>query len=588
MPVSSLNAKGAVYIAEKKEKIEEYTSLLNNISHSKLRNKSFISREDYDILLSTAQGNAEKKILKHTLCSSQNLSRRQASQIYGISKLGKRADEINKTANAIKEIKSRYCAVAKAEKKTFLFSCGENINDYLTSSSDSMPETDNDVSSSDDSDSGAVESSLDDMERNNDVSELDSTHATNKLKIESNIEVTAQLLREVSFNWFAFVTLLQSKFLFEDDSMLNSLMTEVALRLSELGFRDDEIVLIEQSRAAYLETIRQKEINSTISFSSTDPSSGESEAEDLERVEHKERIRTKLRKIKDKTRKRMSKEIEENRFLRKKISKSTKTILDKYSDIGEVIEKIVVESDIRADRWRRTGVYTFSGDIKSTKRITFGKIQQKLEEHYGRHFSYGTVVQLCVPRRKRHQSSKRYSGVANVKYMRARKGFTLKYNPDYKWSRSMYKSLNELQQDGKHMLLLNRDDQAGFRLDSTFTHKNHPVLSVKPALTTRTDFLNKYQAQLQVTSYNFSKTASTDEQCVGVVKASALHEKSPAQHSADLSVIEQMDVMASTFLNREIECIRVDGATDKGPSHAEVQFMWCERHDKDDTYNNSM
>ena len=190
MPVSFLNANGAVYIVEKKEKNEEYMSLLNNISHLKLRNKSLIPREDYDILLSTAQGNAEKKILKHTLCSSQNLSRRQASQIYGISKLGKRADEINKTANAIKEIKSRYSAVAKSEKKTFLFSCGENINDYFTSSSDSMPETDNDVSSSDGSDSGAVESSLDDMERNNDVPELDSSHATNKLKIESNIEAT--------------------------------------------------------------------------------------------------------------------------------------------------------------------------------------------------------------------------------------------------------------------------------------------------------------------------------------------------------------------------------------------------------------
>ena len=184
-------------------------------------------------------------------------------------------------------------------------------------------------------------------------------------------------------------------------------MTEVASRLSELGFCDDEIVLIEQSRAAYLATIRQKEISSTISFSTTDQSSGELEAENLERVDHKERIRTKLCKIKDKTRKRMSKEIEENRFLRKKISKSIKTILDKCSDIGEVIEKIVAESDIGADHWRRTGVYTFSGGIKSTKRITFSKIQQKLEEHYGRHFSYGTVVQLCVPRHKRHWSSKR-------------------------------------------------------------------------------------------------------------------------------------------------------------------------------------
>ena len=276
----------------------------------------------------------------------------------------------------------------------------------------------------------------------------------------------------------------------------------------------------------------------------------------------------------------MLKEIEEKRFLRKRISKSTKTILNKYSDIGEVIENIVQESDVGADRWRRTGVYTFSGDIKSSKRITYGKIQRKLKEHYGRDFSYGTVVQLCVPRHKRHRSSKRYSGVANVKYMRARKGFTLKFNPDCKWSRSMYKSLNELEKDGKHILLINRDDQAGFRLDSTFTHKNYPVLSVKPTITTRTDFINKYQSQLQVTSYNFTKTANTDER---VVKTSALHEKSPAQHSADLALIEKMDIMAPAFLNsnmeaKQLECIRVDGAADEGPSHEEAQFMWCERH----------
>lgn len=63
-----------------------------------------------------------------------------------------------------------------------------------------------------------------------------------------------------------------------------------------------------------------------------------------------------------------------------------------------------------------------------------------------------------------------------------------------------------------------------------------------------------------------------------MVKASGLHEKSPAQHGADLSFLEGKDVIQSSFLNgnaeaKEIECIRVDGATDEGPSHAEVQFM---------------
>ena len=228
-------------------------------------------------------------------------------------------------------------------------------------------------------------------------------------------------------------------------------------------------------------------------------------------------------------------------------------------------------------------MYTFSGDIKSAKRVTFGLIQQKLKEHYNRHFSYGTVVQLCVPRNKRRRSAKRYKGVANVKYMRARKAFSLKYNPDYKWSRSMYKSLDQLQIDGNSTLLINRDDQAGFHLDSTFTHKNFPSLSVKQTVTTRTDFLNKYPAQLQVTSYNFSKTNTRNEQCAGVVKASGIHDKTPSQPAADLSILEGQNVMRLAFLNdeansKEIECIRVDGATDEDPSHVEVQFLWCKRH----------
>ena len=68
-------------------------------------------------------------------------------------------------------------------------------------------------------------------------------------------------------------------------------------------------------------------------------------------------------------------------------------------------------------------MYTFSRDQKKTKTVTFSKIQEQLKEHYVRHFSYGTVVQLCVSRHKRRLSSKRYKGVANVKYQRARKCF---------------------------------------------------------------------------------------------------------------------------------------------------------------------
>ena len=132
---------------------------------------------------------------------------------------------------------------------------------------------------------------------------------------------------------------------------------------------------------------------------------------------------------------------------------------------------------------------------------------------------------------------------------------------------------------------MNRDDQAGFRLDSTFTHKSMPSLNADgPTVTTHTDFFNKHQTQLQTTSYNFTQTKTTTEVCVGVVKASGVHQKNPAQHHADLEMLQAMDHLKAVFLQeesgkvKEIECIRLDGDSDEGPSHTEVQFLWTERH----------
>jgi hypothetical protein len=366
--------------------------------------------------------------------------------------------------------------------------------------------------------------------------------------------------------------------------LFDQFLTDFVTRLPNLDLNEEEMRLPEQSRLAYLENLTQKEIDlGGMSDSSTDSSEDEQRTTEVMPASERERITNKLHKITDKFRKKAKQEIVQQRLLQKKISRSTKTIIETYPDIGEVIENIVQESEVGADRWRRTGVYTFTGDPKKTKRITFRKIQEELKSRYGRHFGYGTVVQLCVCRHKGRLSSKRYKGVANVKYQRARKCFTVKYNPDYKWSRSLYKLFGQLQIDGKHIMLLNRDDQAGFRLDSTYTHKSIPTLSVKPTATTRTDFSNKYAAQLQVTSYNFSKTLNSDEVCFGVVKASALHEKCPSQHAADLESLQNKDETKQVFftddnIQKEVECIRVDGGTDEGPLHHEVQFLWTERH----------
>ena len=194
------------------------------------------------------------------------------------------------------------------------------------------------------------------------------------------------------------------------------------------------------------------------------------------------------------------------------------------------------------------------------------------------------VVELCVARNRRNKSCSGYKGAANICYQRACKGFNVQLNPDRKWSCSPYKALDQLQNDGRYSLFSNHDDQAGFRLDTTYTHKACGSLNTKRTVTTGTDFLNKHQTLLPATSYNFSKTDTTNDVCVGVVKASSVHEKSLSQHMSDLEMLEFTANLRHVFKtvnsgkNKEVEYIQVDEAVDEGPSHVEVQFLWTERH----------
>ncbi len=117
-------------------------------------------------------------------------------------------------------------------------------------------------------------------------------------------------------------------------------------------------------------------------------------------------------------------------------------------------------------------------------------------------------------------------------------------------------------------------------MDTTATHKQHASFCVKGSehVTTRTDYVNKYLSTLQTTSYNFPRTKTTIEICAGVVKAPGLFNKNPAQHLANLEMLEQQDEVCAAFINpvngkwKEIECVRIDGGYDEGPSHIEVQY----------------
>ena len=190
-----------------------------------------------------------------------------------------------------------------------------------------------------------------------------------------------------------------------------------------------------------------------------------------------------------------------------------------------------------------------------------------------------------VARNKCRRSAVRYRGVAQVTTRRARKGFTLRYNPDANWSAALYRGLNDLQlKDGRHICLINRDDASGFRLDTLTTCRQYATPAVKgDILTTRTDFMNKYTSTLQTTCYNFTSTDTTAELRAGVVKAQGLREKNPAQHFADLVMFQEQPEFQCAFYDtngqpKQVDCIRVDGSSDEGPSHEEVQYWWTERH----------
>ena len=132
---------------------------------------------------------------------------------------------------------------------------------------------------------------------------------------------------------------------------------------------------------------------------------------------------------------------------------------------------------------------------------------------------------------------------------------------------------------------INRDDAAGFRLDTMATRRQQksPMVQELQTTITYTDCVNRYKSILQTTSYNFTKTKTTTELCAGVVKATGVYPKNPMQHTCDLEMLEETSEPKSAFMSpitgkrRSFECIRVDGAGDEGPLHDEVQFLWTAR-----------
>ena len=257
------------------------------------------------------------------------------------------------------------------------------------------------------------------------------------------------LLIQSQFNWFEF----QRKSLDVHEGRNDEVLSEFFKQIPHCDFEEHEVDLIKQSHDAYCaaeaEECRQQRVANAINgdvvtdSESDDPDSyiGLDPKTELGKMV----IVKKRAAIKRRARKLRAKMIAEKHFLCNKTSKRVSKILQQCPDIGKVIETYVQDRNVGADAWRRTGVLTFDGNVHLKEKVTYERIRLHLVEVYQRHFSFGTVVELCIARNKRRRSAKRYRGVAQVTTRRARKGFTLRYNPDAHWSSAFYKGLNKLQ-----------------------------------------------------------------------------------------------------------------------------------------------
>ena len=501
---------------------------------------------------------------------ASGVSQTKARQQFGLQNMYERSAHVEACISEAKEIKSAVSELAMLQDQAILDCyCGGSSPEPLACLSESDTESD------------ATE------EENLCSCESDCESYCISLMIElPNEQALLHLLCECEYNWFQFIEQV------EFSSDLNTdLLENFFYSLPNLGLSPSSMNLVVQSHRAFNATIVDLQEQERTARSMNGEIVSDSDCELTPEVDESMAVKDKIRKKQvavQRCAKRLeAKLIAEKRFLQRKRGKRTSKIIQTCTDIGDVIEEFVKDHSVGADAWRRTGILTFDGNANIKDKVTYKKIQAHLEKVYSRKFAYGTVVELCVARNKRRRSSKRYRGLAKVTTRRARKGFSLRFNPDSHWSASFYKELNKLEYiDGRNILNVNRDDATGFRLDTLTTCKQHanPVVQGQDILTTRTDYVNKYPSIIQTTSYNFTHTNTTGEVCVGVVKAPPVHCKNPAQHYSDLQMLSQMEDLIPVFHNletnspKEIDCIRVDGASDEGPAHEVVQYYWTEWH----------
>ena len=258
------------------------------------------------------------------------MSKRSASKVYGIGNVKKRAEAVKDAALKVAEIKQKHKKAMKLEQEIFLDSCGLDPSEYLTSSSGSSSDSLDDSEISLDS-----ESSDGDTCRERDVLTLkvadketspDENTTSNKAPVQADSTFALEKLRLANFNWFVFVATMETRFRDAGSSteILDEFLDDFSSKLPEFNLCEEEVTLTQTSRTVYLDKLQQMEsYYQNVSESSensdeescneTDRTSNEADIHEAPR-QKSHNVKNKLRRIRDRFRKKMSKEIQVNRF----------------------------------------------------------------------------------------------------------------------------------------------------------------------------------------------------------------------------------------------------------------------------------
>ena len=123
LPLLSITWNSQVYIAENNT-INAFDNFREQVMlkfPQVKRDSQFMSREDFDDVLGAANSEPEKCLVKHSVCSVYNLSKREASKLYGISTLKERASRVSEASRKIADIKSKHAYLARTCRTKSLF-----------------------------------------------------------------------------------------------------------------------------------------------------------------------------------------------------------------------------------------------------------------------------------------------------------------------------------------------------------------------------------------------------------------------------------------------------------------------------------